>query len=451
MKKRKRFAAPLVLSLLLVAGVFALILWIGATRTAAPVPEAYSQSALQALQAGAEAEREKRLRAALAAAPEGAAIDVKADCFGAMSVWSSPINKPVLLLSESILRHWGEIHAGGLKKVSEWIDPVREADQMGPVDDVLDPAAHSVAEIRANLYTLLSEAESLRRFEQAMACGACLHAGKEISWRLRIGINLLATRGILAVEQERLDEAYGILRTLLAGAQGLNYGQEYVQMQERLREAAFPLFWALLNADALSPGQQAEVQTMMRPAATPEDLKRAMRLWLAGRRMEPGVAQALALQITSRIIGNNVAHQLEAWSRAALFAGELEALLDRPPHETQAQWKALLAASDQLLRRSYYFGQTWNIYVNHWWNKFYGEVPGVVFALEKYRGETGSYPDTLEALAPRWLASVPIQPYNGEPMEFVRTDKGFELYRAHSMGPLRPQKTTRTLIWRSHR
>jgi hypothetical protein len=53
----------------------------------------------------------------------------------------------------------------------------------------------------------------------------------------------------------------------------------------------------------------------------------------------------------------------------------------------------------------------------------------VACALERYYLAEGAYPDRLEALAPRFLASVPVDPVNGRPLHYRRLETGrFVLY-----------------------
>lgn len=53
----------------------------------------------------------------------------------------------------------------------------------------------------------------------------------------------------------------------------------------------------------------------------------------------------------------------------------------------------------------------------------------VGLALERHRLATGAYPETLEALAPRFLAQVPGDPMDGKTLRYARTGDGdFRLY-----------------------
>jgi hypothetical protein len=53
-------------------------------------------------------------------------------------------------------------------------------------------------------------------------------------------------------------------------------------------------------------------------------------------------------------------------------------------------------------------------------------------ALRRFRLDRGAYPDDLSALAPEYLASVPIDPFTGRPPVYTRKGAGFEL---HAEGP----------------
>jgi hypothetical protein len=56
-------------------------------------------------------------------------------------------------------------------------------------------------------------------------------------------------------------------------------------------------------------------------------------------------------------------------------------------------------------------------------------------ALERYRLKRGSFPETLGALVPEWLASVPADVRSGAPFPYSLTDAGYEL------GAMEPRRT----------
>jgi hypothetical protein len=45
-------------------------------------------------------------------------------------------------------------------------------------------------------------------------------------------------------------------------------------------------------------------------------------------------------------------------------------------------------------------------------------------AAERYRSATGQWPESIEALAPKYLAAVPLDPYDGQPLRLRRDDEG---------------------------
>jgi hypothetical protein len=58
---------------------------------------------------------------------------------------------------------------------------------------------------------------------------------------------------------------------------------------------------------------------------------------------------------------------------------------------------------------------------------FFRCVPAV-FAAERYRIATGQFPASIAALVPDYLPSVPIDPYDGEPIRMVLSDEGLAAY-----------------------
>jgi hypothetical protein len=53
-------------------------------------------------------------------------------------------------------------------------------------------------------------------------------------------------------------------------------------------------------------------------------------------------------------------------------------------------------------------------------------------ALERYRKAQHHWPESLEALTPAYLAAVPVDPYDGRPLRYLRLSDGVEVY---SIGP----------------
>jgi hypothetical protein len=49
-------------------------------------------------------------------------------------------------------------------------------------------------------------------------------------------------------------------------------------------------------------------------------------------------------------------------------------------------------------------------------------------AIERYRLATGTVPDRLEQLVPRYLEQVPIDPFDGRRIRYRRADPGYILY-----------------------
>lgn len=52
----------------------------------------------------------------------------------------------------------------------------------------------------------------------------------------------------------------------------------------------------------------------------------------------------------------------------------------------------------------------------------------LAFALEAWRSEQDSYPESLDALAPKYLAKVPNDLFNGQPLKYERTVDGYRFY-----------------------
>jgi len=55
-------------------------------------------------------------------------------------------------------------------------------------------------------------------------------------------------------------------------------------------------------------------------------------------------------------------------------------------------------------------------------------VTMTALALRLYRKENGRYPENLQQLVPKYLPSVPIDPYDGKPLRYRKLQKGFKVW-----------------------
>jgi hypothetical protein len=72
-------------------------------------------------------------------------------------------------------------------------------------------------------------------------------------------------------------------------------------------------------------------------------------------------------------------------------------------------------------------------------------------AIEIYRNQTGNYPDTLETLVPDIIDCVPIDPYNGKPYHYEKTENEITVFsegRDDSTNPHNDSEINNRLIWR---
>jgi hypothetical protein len=60
------------------------------------------------------------------------------------------------------------------------------------------------------------------------------------------------------------------------------------------------------------------------------------------------------------------------------------------------------------------------------------EMARTGLGLELYAAENGNYPESLSELVPRYLSSVPIDPFSGEVLKYAKSERGWRIY---SFGP----------------
>jgi len=56
------------------------------------------------------------------------------------------------------------------------------------------------------------------------------------------------------------------------------------------------------------------------------------------------------------------------------------------------------------------------------------DLARTALAIERYRLVTGKVPERLEELVPQYLKEAPTDPFDGQPIRYMRTDPGYRLY-----------------------
>ena len=56
----------------------------------------------------------------------------------------------------------------------------------------------------------------------------------------------------------------------------------------------------------------------------------------------------------------------------------------------------------------------------------------LAFAASAYQADHGNYPESIEALAPQYIAAIPADPFSGKPLKLASVEGGLILY---SVGP----------------
>ncbi len=56
------------------------------------------------------------------------------------------------------------------------------------------------------------------------------------------------------------------------------------------------------------------------------------------------------------------------------------------------------------------------------------DLSSLALALAAYHADHGKYPEQLSELAPKYIATIPRDPFNDDPLHYTRQPKGFLLY-----------------------
>lgn len=63
-----------------------------------------------------------------------------------------------------------------------------------------------------------------------------------------------------------------------------------------------------------------------------------------------------------------------------------------------------------------------------WEARAYARLHSTALMLERYRLDTGTPPDALARLVPKYMPAVPLDPYDGQPIRYMGDDTGYMLY-----------------------
>jgi hypothetical protein len=104
----------------------------------------------------------------------------------------------------------------------------------------------------------------------------------------------------------------------------------------------------------------------------------------------------------------------------------------QPPRERLVRCREIEARIDQLsfwqaMTKTLMSAWTW-IVQRDLWTRAYLDLANTALAVERYRLATGKVPQQLEELVPQYLAQVPIDPFDGQPIRYRPGPPGYLLY-----------------------
>lgn len=208
-----------------------------------------------------------------------------------------------------------------------------------------------------------------------------------------------------------------------------------------------------MNGAAFSP---AELKSMQEAVAKADDMESAARGMIGERALfisglsDPGQLLAASRltppsgieEIASEVFLQPIAKFSGFWQRDLRYGIDalttyLEWAQLPDPGRVQAEtnWNAMMVEA----KNRYYvmtgmllpaLGKFISKDANH---RAQARTAVVALAVERFRfANNGKLPDQLSALIPTYLEKIPIDPYDGQPLRYKRTDKGYIVY---SIGP----------------
>jgi hypothetical protein len=325
-------------------------------------------------------------------------------------------------------------------------EAMKEAPPHGPYPDALrELGAKKIAGSAERLRLLHEAASGAARFPVDMKHGYSMELG-HLS-QLREAVRLLQLEAVLTAHDGDASRAVEALLAILATADSLR--NEPIFISQLVRIACHGIFCDGLNRvlelTGFTEDHLARLEAAVRSNEEPEAAargfmgERAMGLTayedpryyteqisgLAGLRSGPvaGVARVM------RGVGWNAADQVHYMTMMAKIIQasrrpfpEGQAIMETVERELESSHGWFPRISDMLLPS---LTRGLNAYAR---DTAQLRNAATALAVERFRLKTGQPPATLEELVPEFLESVPIDPFDGQPLRYRRSENGYVVY-----------------------
>ena len=260
---------------------------------------------------------------------------------------------------------------------------------------------------------------------------------------LRSASRLLMQQAVWAADRGNTQAAFAALLDQAALSRSLTLEPTFTPQMLRgaiLDNALWGMAY-LLQRRALTPAQSAALSEALEQCASPECLYRGFLY----ERTEQ-------LQVFAKIEGRPVwewsprsskglRDSLWAWRCASLLRAELTIAREcvkaaRLPFPQALRAVGAIRVEHDAGWRSLLRGYGSGVYMANYQLLFDRAAAnpaqlrciGTTLAIERYRNEHGTLPDTLDALVPPFLDAVPIDPFDGAPLRYERLPAGYKVY-----------------------
>jgi hypothetical protein len=330
----------------------------------------------------------------------------------------------VVQLAEAYVRGFG-----ALDEQEETLDYLRETyswfeeEGLNPAaGSSLNPDLHTPEELRENLYDFLAEYQPVQDWETAVRQGICRDT-------FTYGPEVLSFRAMEDAHRDKLNRAIDTTIFLLNLAR---HAPEYPYFEWAEGYGyyyGFPALAAVLRQPGLQTEALAQLLEAAEPDASLDGLRERMHMVIGAYYDDdvPPVAVAM-IGIAERLSGEDyMIAGADEWENVLEARDRLIGLADQPPAEALETLEQLEAverteAQEELAAS---LGEPYFLY---WGNHNQAQVPALAQAIELYRSATGAYPETLEALVPDYIESVPIDYFSGESLRFAAQGDSFDLW-----------------------
>jgi len=326
------------------------------------------------------------------------------------------------------------------KETLPWVGRAKRPARTEPVDPALRQAIETFLAENEKALSLLHEAAALdyARFSRDFSLGHDMPLPSLLD--IRHGARLLALESLTACANDDPNRAAETVRATLALARSLDDPVPISRLvQIAVRGTAYSNLEQVVNRVSLTDAQLQTLSGWVQTYVDPEGYRHTLigeRCFGLAMFRDPGAVSpesggsklVAAIVIPMKILG---LYDRDMLAYVDMMQDYIDALA-LPEGECMAAYKTISGAFQRGERGGFLTRQfapaslrTYQLEMRHLARR---RVTLTVLAIERHRLAQGGLPNALGDLVPTYLAAVPIDPFDGQPLRYRLLEKGYVIY-----------------------